>query len=88
MTANPYAMLIRCKPWAGRGLHESVAANLGRLDAQDAAIVPLILDHIQVVDRIFQHPLQGRPRPFRAPRSEVTPGLDALAQDAREVDAW
>jgi hypothetical protein len=88
MTANPYALLIRCKQWADRSLHESVAANFGRLDDQDAAIMPLILDHIHVVDRIFQHLLQGRPHPFRAPRSDVTPSLAALAQEAREVDAW
>jgi uncharacterized damage-inducible protein DinB len=88
MTANPYSMLIRCKQWADRGLHETIARNFERLDAQDAVIVPLILDHIHVVDRIFQHHLRGVPHQFHAPRSDVTPGIKELAEDAREVDAW
>jgi uncharacterized damage-inducible protein DinB len=88
MTANPYSMLVRAKQWADLGLHETIAQNFDRLDAQDAAIVPLILDHIQVVDRIFQHHLQGLPHGFGAPRSEVTPEIATLAQDAGEVDAW
>ena len=88
MTANPYSMLIRCKQWADRGFHESIARNFGRLDAQDAAIMPLILDHIHVVDRIFQHHLQGLPHPFHAPRSAVTPDIETLAKGAEEVDGW
>jgi uncharacterized damage-inducible protein DinB len=88
MTANPYAMLVRCKQWADLGLHEAIGREFGRLDAQDAAIVPLILDHIQVVDRIFQHHLQGRPHGYHAPRSAVTPDIATLAKDAKDVDAW
>ena len=88
MTANPYSMLVRCKQWADTGLHETIARNFDRLDAQDAAIVPLILDHIHVVDRIFQHHLQGLAHRFHAPRSDVTPDIETLAQDAKEVDAW
>jgi uncharacterized damage-inducible protein DinB len=88
MTANPYSMLIRCKQWADQGLYETIAGNFDRLDAQDAVIVPLILDHIHVVDRIFQHHLRGLPHRFQAPRSDVTPGIEKLAEDTREVDAW
>jgi len=88
MTANSYAMLVRCKQWADKGLHDTIAENFDRLDAQDAAIVPLILDHIHAVDRIFQHHLQGLPHRFRAPRSEFTPDIATLAEEAREVDAW
>jgi hypothetical protein len=73
MTTNPYSMLVRCKQWSDLGLHETIASNWGRLDAQDAAIVPLILDHIHVVDRIFQHHLQGLPHAFHAPRSASRP---------------
>jgi uncharacterized damage-inducible protein DinB len=88
MTANPYSLLVRCKQWSDLGLHETIASNWDRLDAQDAAIVPLILDHIHVVDRIFQHHLQGVPHAFQAPRSDVTPDIETLAEGAREVDAW
>jgi uncharacterized damage-inducible protein DinB len=88
MTSQPYVMLVRCKAWADQGLYETVAGNFHRLDAQDAAIMPLILDHMQVVDRIFQHHLQGRPHGFAAPRSTQTPSLETLAAGAKAVDAW
>ena len=88
MTAQPYSQLIRCKQWADRGLHDVVAANLDRLDAGDASIVMRILDHIHVVDRIFQHHLQGRPHAFQAARSETMPALATLAEEARDADDW
>jgi uncharacterized damage-inducible protein DinB len=47
-----------------------------------------ILDHIHVVDRIFQHHLQGLPHAFSAPRSEAMPDLASLASSARQVDDW
>jgi uncharacterized damage-inducible protein DinB len=65
-----------------------VADNLDRLDTEDASIVLRILDHIHVVDRIFQHHLQGLPHAFRAPRSEVMPELARLTEDAQDVDNW
>src|SRR5262245_13510991 len=58
MTSHPYAQLVRYKQWADRGLHDVVAANLERLDPQDRFIVLRVLDHIHVVDRVFQHHLQ------------------------------
>jgi uncharacterized damage-inducible protein DinB len=47
-----------------------------------------ILDHIHTVDRIFQHHLQGVPHGFYAPRSEVLPPFQALADGMAEVDDW
>jgi uncharacterized damage-inducible protein DinB len=47
-----------------------------------------ILDHIHVVDRIFQHHLQGVPHTFQAPRSAKVPDLQALAGSASEVGDW
>ncbi len=47
-----------------------------------------IFDHVHVVDRIFQHHLQGVPHAFRAPRSEKMPDLQELARSASEVDDW
>jgi uncharacterized damage-inducible protein DinB len=88
MTANSYATLIRFKQWADLGLHGAIAESFDRLDAMDQMIVPLVLDHFHVVDRIFQHHLQGLPHGFHGPRSEVTPSLAQLAEDTRRVDAW
>jgi uncharacterized damage-inducible protein DinB len=88
MRVQPYAQLICCKQWADNELHEMVAGNIGRLDAEDASIVIRILDHFHVVDRIFQHHLQGSLHAFKAPRSEVMPDLEKLAEDTRATDAW
>ncbi|MEO6026472.1 MAG: DinB family protein [Candidatus Binatia bacterium] len=88
MNARPYSQLVRYKQWADRSLHEVVAPNVDRLDATDALIVLRTLDHIHVVDRIFQHHLQGLPHPFHAPRSDDSPDVQKLIDDGREVCAW
>jgi uncharacterized damage-inducible protein DinB len=88
MNSRPYSNLIRYKQWADRGLYEVIGQHFDRLNKQDAAILLRILDHIHVVDRIFQHHLQELPHAFHAPRSDETPDIRKLAKDAREVDDW
>lgn len=83
-----YSQLIAVKRWADRGLYDVVTRNFDRLSSEDASIMLRVLDHIHVVDRIFQHHLQGLPHAFRAPRSEKLPELHTLAAGAREVDDW
>jgi uncharacterized damage-inducible protein DinB len=85
---QPYSKLIELKRWADRGLYDVVGQNFHRLNGEEASIMLRILDHIHVVDRIFQHHLQGLPHPYRAPRSEEIPKLEALADSARDVDDW
>ena len=88
MICQPYAQLIDVKRWADRGLYDVVSRNFDRLTAEEASIMMRIFDHIHVVDRIFQHHLQGLPHAFLAPRSEQMPELQALADSAKEVDDW
>jgi uncharacterized damage-inducible protein DinB len=88
MTSHPYVLLTRYKRWADRGLHEVVARSLDRLDAQDATSLVRILDHIHVVDRIFQHHLQGAPHAFLAPFSNDVPDFRTLADESKLVDDW
>lgn len=88
MTSQPYSQLVRYKQWADRGLCDVVCVNLERLNAQDAAILLRILDHIHVVDRIFQCHLQGLSHAFHASRSEETPDFQTLASGMKEVDDW
>src|SRR6185437_13396179 len=85
---EPYSQLIAVKRWADRGLYDVVSRNFDRLSSEDASIMLRILDHIHVVDRIFQHHLQGLPHLFQAPRSERMPELQALAHSAGQVDDW
>lgn len=86
--SQPYSQLIAIKRWADRGLYDAVSRNFERLTSEEGSIMLRILDHIHVVDRIFQHHLQGVPHAFQAPRSEKPPKLATLAQSAREVDDW
>lgn len=88
MIRQTYCQLIEIKRWADRGLYDVISENQARLSAEDASIMLRILDHIHVVDRIFQHHLQGIPHTFQAPRSEKMPELAALASSAKEVDDW
>jgi uncharacterized damage-inducible protein DinB len=86
--AQPHSQLIAVKRWADRGLYDVVGRNLDRLSREEASIMLRVLDHMHVVDRIFQHHLRGLPHAFRAPRSETVPELAALAHGVREVDDW
>ncbi len=88
MICQPYSKLIAIKQWADRGLHDAVSQNFDRLSDEEASIMLRILDHINVVDKIFQHHLQGLPHTFRAPRSEKVPELHEIASSAAEVDEW
>jgi len=85
---QPYSQLIAIKRWADRGLYAAVSRNFERLGTEDATLMLRILDHIHVVDRIFQHHLQGLPHTYQAPRSATMPELLALATGAQEVDDW
>ena len=86
--AQPYSQLIDVKRWADQGLYDAVSRNIDRLSGEEASIMLRILDHIHVVDRIFQHHLQGVPHTFQAPRSAKVPELQVLADGAKEVDDW
>ena len=88
MISHPYSQLVCYKQWADRGLYDLVGRQLGQLDTRDAAVLLRILDHIHVVDMIFQHHLQGLPHTFRAPRSEQFPDFQALTDSVREIDDW
>jgi uncharacterized damage-inducible protein DinB len=88
MAHTPHAQLIEIKRWADRGLYEAVRQNFDRLTSDDAFLMLSVLDHVHTVDLIFQHHLRGLPHGFAAPRSEIMPELQALANNAREVDDW
>lgn len=85
---HSYSQLIAIKQWADRGLYDVISRNFDRLNGEEASIMLRVLDHIHVVDRIFQHHLRGIPHSFKAPRSEKLPELHALASNMREVDEW
>jgi uncharacterized damage-inducible protein DinB len=46
------------------------------------------LNHIFVVDKIFQAHLQGKSHGYTAANTEATPGLDELHFQVADTDAW
>jgi uncharacterized damage-inducible protein DinB len=46
------------------------------------------LNHVYVIDRIFQAHLEGRPHGFAARNTPETPPLDALWTAQRLIDDW
>jgi uncharacterized damage-inducible protein DinB len=84
----PYSQLMEVKRWADRGLCEAVALNRDKLNDREKGLMLQVLDHIHVVDRIFQHHLEGKPHQYRAARSEAPPTFDVLAADMQEAGDW
>jgi uncharacterized damage-inducible protein DinB len=88
MRTLPYRTLLHCKRWATDGLNAVIADNLERLATDEQVLVKRLLDHVQVVDEIFRHALDGRSHGYRAPRSAELPSFEALAGAARATGAW
>jgi uncharacterized damage-inducible protein DinB len=88
MFTLPYRTLMHYKRWATNGLNSVLAENLERIAADERTLVLRLLDHIQVVDEIFSHNLEGHPHGYRAPRSAELPSFDVLANKARATADW
>ena len=88
MFTLPYRTLIHQKRWATNGLNSVIAESLERIAADERVLVLRLLDHVQSVDEIFSHNLEGRPHGRRAPRSAELPSFDALASKARATADW
>ena len=88
MFTLPYRTLIQQKRWATNGLNAVLAENFERLSMDEKVVVRRLLDHVQVVDEIFRHNLEGQPHGHRAPRSAELPSLEALATQARATADW
>lgn len=80
--------LFAYKAWANAELHGALA----RFDAQQHPhtfrSMLQILDHSNVVDRIFQGHLSGTGLPLKATCSEQTPDLPALCDTVSATDHW
>ncbi len=86
---NILVSLFEYKAWANTELH----AALEKFDAQqhpsEFRAMLHILDHVNVVDRIFQgHLTSGVTSRFKATNSEQTPSLPELREIVRATDNW
>jgi uncharacterized damage-inducible protein DinB len=84
--------LMRYNAWANRALFDAVAALPPAEPTRERATLfgTMVgtLNHLHVVDLIWQAHLEGREHGFTALNTVVHPGLDALWTAQQAIDAW
>jgi uncharacterized damage-inducible protein DinB len=87
MSTATLKTLFGCKAWANTELFASLA-ELPKQHAEQLHTCIRTLNHIYVVDRLFQARLSGEPSPFEATNTKATPSLEQLRRDVQATDAW
>ncbi len=82
------ASLFGYKAWANEELFAALAEIDAAAHAGELRNAVRILNHVYVVDRIFQAHLQGKAHGFAATNTKETPTVPALAAAVKELDAW
>ncbi|MCE2660527.1 MAG: DinB family protein [Rubrivivax sp.] len=80
--------LLAQKSWSDTELLDRLATVTAPEHAEVLHMAVRMLNHIHVVDRIFQAHLQGEPHAYTATNTEATPGLAELQFAVAEVDGW
>ena len=80
--------LFRYKAWANRGLLDALDSAPEGVSPVDLARVRILLDHTNVVDRIFRARIEGKPEPFAGVISPATPTFSELRANMDATDAW
>jgi uncharacterized damage-inducible protein DinB len=92
ITADTARMLTRYKAWANEIVYATVAAlPEGEALKPRATIFQNMvhtLNHLYVVDRIFQAHLEGKDHGYAARNTPTTPPLDELWREVQALDAW
>lgn len=87
MSISIMKSLFGYKAWANAELFGSLVA-LPEQYAEQLHTCTRTLNHIYVVDRLFQARLSGEPSPFEATNTKATPSLDRLRCEVEATDAW
>lgn len=80
--------LFAQKSWANKELFSALAAVINAEHATVRHTAIRTLNHIYVVDRIFQAHLQGEQHGYTATNTDATPDLDELELSVAETDVW
>jgi uncharacterized damage-inducible protein DinB len=85
-------MLVRYNAWADKLIHGAVAAlPAGEAEKPRQSVFKSMahtLNHVYVIDRIFQAHLEGRPHGYTARNTPEHPPLTELWRSQRMVDDW
>lgn len=87
MSTATLQSLFGHKAWADSELF-ALLATLPQSHAEQLHTCIRTLNHIHVVDRLFQARLMGEPTPFEATNTKDTPSLEQLHRDVTATDAW
>jgi len=82
------ATLFAQKSWANNELYNRLATVIEPPHAEVVLAATRMLNHIYVVDKIFQAHLQGQPHGYTATNTDATPDLGQLQFEVAETDAW
>jgi uncharacterized damage-inducible protein DinB len=85
---NTIQSLFAQKAWANNELFNLLSTVPAQQHASAIHTATRTLNHIFVVDRIFQAHLQGRQHGYIATNTEATPELGELQFSVAETDAW
>lgn len=85
---NTLQSLFAQKSWANNELFNALAAVTSAEHAADVHTAIRTLNHIYVVDKIFQAHLMGEAHGYTATNTEATPELGELQFSVAETDAW
>ena len=85
---NTIHSLFAQKSWANNELLNVLATVTAEEHADVVHTAIRMLNHIYVVDRIFQAHLLGEQHGYSATNTDATPKLDELHFSVAETDAW
>lgn len=88
MSKKSLQSLFAQKSWANHELFNALADVPADLHADALHTAIRTLNHIHVVDRIFQAHLLGQAHGYTATNTEATPELGELQFALAETDAW
>lgn len=92
ITTDTARMLTRYKAWANDIVYAAVAdlPEGEALRPRPTVFKNMVhtLNHLYVVDRIFQAHLERRDHGYTARNTPATPPLDELWRDVKALDAW
>jgi uncharacterized damage-inducible protein DinB len=80
--------LFEYKCWANDDLYRLLATLPEATHARERHDAIRILNHVHVVDRIFQANVQARPHSFTSLNTPETPELPALREAVAATDRW
>jgi len=92
MAVRNAQMLTRYNAWADKLMHAAVAElPAGEAEKPRQSVFKSMahtLNHVYVIDRIFQAHLEGRDHGYKARNTESHPPLAELWRLQEEIDAW